>query len=92
MASILAEIGRLVIGYDVPMKARLGAVGVLSLADHAYAKVEAVDVGDRDGYDQSPMNDALELIYSIKDLSTIRELAYKSIILRVVLLMPPKRH
>lgn len=44
------------------MKARLGAVGVLSLADHAYAKVEAVDVGDRDGYDQSPMNDALELV------------------------------
>jgi len=42
------------------MYARLGGAGLLSFDVHGYAMVEVADVGERDGYTQGSMNDALE--------------------------------
>jgi hypothetical protein len=42
------------------MYARLGGAGLLSVDAHVYAMVDVAEVGERDGYTQGSMKDALE--------------------------------
>jgi hypothetical protein len=53
-------IAMLVVGYDVAMYARLDGAGLFSVDVHVYGMVDVVEVGERVGYAQSSIGDALD--------------------------------